>query len=83
MTLRQTMHPQQTKPPAAIAVPLTAVVMEDDKDKQGGSLPLSPTHLTNIVKDIMDQPLDPQKINSQQLKNKGGKEDGRSVVTAA
>jgi hypothetical protein len=56
-TLRQTMHPKQTKPPAATAVPLTVVVIEDDKDKQGASPPLSPTCLTNVVKDIMGQPL--------------------------
>jgi hypothetical protein len=31
LTLHQTMHPQQTKPPAATAAPLTAIAMEDDK----------------------------------------------------
>jgi hypothetical protein len=53
------MHPQQTKQPAATAVPLTAISREDDKGKQGGSLPLSPKCLTNGVKDTMDQPLAP------------------------
>jgi hypothetical protein len=46
--------------------------MEDAKDKQGGSPPLSPTCLTNIVKDIMDQPLaqknQQSKINNQKAK---------------
>jgi hypothetical protein len=55
--LHQTMHPQQTKLPAATTVPMTAIAMEDDKDKQGGSLPLSPACLTKVVKDIMGQPL--------------------------
>jgi hypothetical protein len=61
------MHSQQTKPPAATTAPLTAVAMEDDKDKQEGSPPLSPTCLTNVVKDIMDQPLAPKTaiINNQ------------------
>ncbi len=53
------MHPQQVKPSAATAVPKTAVVMEDDKDKQGGSLLLSPTCLTNVVKNVMGQHMAP------------------------
>jgi hypothetical protein len=58
------MHLQQTKPPAATAVPLTAVAMEDDKDKQGCSPHLSPTRLFNIVKDIIGQPLAQKKKQS-------------------
>jgi hypothetical protein len=83
LTLHQTTHPQQTKPPAATAAPLTAVALEDDKDKQGVSLPLSPTGLTNIVKDIMGQLLALKIINNQQSESKGGKEDGRSLAAAA
>jgi hypothetical protein len=51
------MHLQQKKPSASTAAPLTAVTMEDDKDKQGCSPHLSPTRLFNVVKDIIGQPL--------------------------
>ncbi len=47
--------------------------MEDDKDKQGGSLPLSPTCLTNVVKDAMGQPLAPQKSKIINQKAKAAK----------
>jgi hypothetical protein len=34
LTLYQTMHLQQTKPPTATAAPLTAVTMEDHKESK-------------------------------------------------
>jgi hypothetical protein len=52
------------KAPAATAAPLTAVTMEDDKDKQGFSPHLSPTRLSNIVKDIIGLPLAPKNQQS-------------------
>jgi hypothetical protein len=88
------MHLQQTEPPAATALPLAAIAMEDNKDKQGGSPPLSPISLTNVVKDTMGQPLAPKKstINNQKVKaakrmaevwRQLPEEDGNTVMAMA
>jgi hypothetical protein len=66
----QQANPQQTKQSAANTAQLTAVAMEDDKDKLEGSPPLSPKCVTSIVKDIKDQPLAPQKITINNQKGK-------------
>jgi hypothetical protein len=68
--------------------------MEDDKDKQGCSPHLSPTRLSNIVKDIIGQPLAQKNQQSTIKKAKTVKrmaevwqqpleEDGNAVTATA
>jgi hypothetical protein len=59
------MHLQQTKSPAANVLPLTAIAIKDDKDKQGGSL-LS--YMPDQCCERYNGSVAPQKINNQKVK---------------